>query len=227
MCSYALCSTYRILNTHLSRRTSRDVTPVANRPGICIGIQGRRTSRDRMTFQVVERPAGGFSCIQVVERPGMTFQHQVVLRHGEDFLHPSRRTSRDDPPSRRTSRKDFSSYQGAVVGRSSTLRLWYHWVARSKRQSSGAIFVRGRDRGAERCRQGGNPLGSISWTNSAFHKKETTKLGTDNTSARDLAYNPEHHDRTKHIERCPLLHTRTRRGQPPRRAVRQHRGQPC
>jgi hypothetical protein len=33
-------------------------------------------------------------------------------------------------------------------------------------------------------------------------QKETTKLGTDNTSARDLAYNPEHHDRTKHIERC-------------------------
>ena len=26
-------------------------------------------------------------------------------------------------------------------------------------------------------------------------------LGVDNTGARDLAYNPEHHQRTKHIER--------------------------
>ena len=26
-------------------------------------------------------------------------------------------------------------------------------------------------------------------------------LATDNTAARDLAYNPEHHDRTKHIAR--------------------------
>ena len=26
-------------------------------------------------------------------------------------------------------------------------------------------------------------------------------LGTDNQAARDLAYNPEHHSRTKHIER--------------------------
>ena len=29
----------------------------------------------------------------------------------------------------------------------------------------------------------------------------TVSLATDNTGARDLAYNPEHHDRTKHIER--------------------------
>ena len=27
------------------------------------------------------------------------------------------------------------------------------------------------------------------------------ELGTDNTGARDLSYNPEHHQRTKHIER--------------------------
>ena len=28
-----------------------------------------------------------------------------------------------------------------------------------------------------------------------------TNLSTDNTGARDLAYNPEHHNRTKHVER--------------------------
>ena len=27
------------------------------------------------------------------------------------------------------------------------------------------------------------------------------ELGVDNTGARDLAYNPEHHERTKHIDR--------------------------
>ena len=30
---------------------------------------------------------------------------------------------------------------------------------------------------------------------------EPVPLGVDNTGARDLAYNPEHHQRTKHIER--------------------------
>ena len=30
---------------------------------------------------------------------------------------------------------------------------------------------------------------------------EPLELGTDNTGARDLSYNPEHHQRTKHIER--------------------------
>ena len=29
----------------------------------------------------------------------------------------------------------------------------------------------------------------------------TVRLSTDNSSARDLAYNPEHHEKTKHIER--------------------------
>ena len=28
-----------------------------------------------------------------------------------------------------------------------------------------------------------------------------TSLSTDNSAARDLSYNPEHHERTKHIER--------------------------
>ena len=28
-----------------------------------------------------------------------------------------------------------------------------------------------------------------------------TELSTDNKAARDLSYNPEHHDKTKHIER--------------------------
>ena len=28
-----------------------------------------------------------------------------------------------------------------------------------------------------------------------------TKLGTDNKAARDLSYNPEHHNRSKHVER--------------------------
>eukprot|EP00966_Prymnesium_polylepis_P210288 4869953-Prymnesium_polylepis.1 len=28
-----------------------------------------------------------------------------------------------------------------------------------------------------------------------------TALATDNKAARDLAYNPEHHEKTKHIER--------------------------
>jgi hypothetical protein len=32
--------------------------------------------------------------------------------------------------------------------------------------------------------------------------RETTQLATDNTCARDLSYNPEHHDRVKHgVER--------------------------
>ena len=31
--------------------------------------------------------------------------------------------------------------------------------------------------------------------------KEPTPLSTDNQAARDLSYNPEHHSRTKHIER--------------------------
>ena len=31
--------------------------------------------------------------------------------------------------------------------------------------------------------------------------RSTVELSTDNTGARDLAYDPEHHDRTKHIER--------------------------
>ena len=30
---------------------------------------------------------------------------------------------------------------------------------------------------------------------------EPVPVGVDNTGARDLAYNPEHHQRTKHIER--------------------------
>ena len=30
---------------------------------------------------------------------------------------------------------------------------------------------------------------------------DPVSLGTDNKAARDLAYNPEHHSRTKHIER--------------------------
>lgn len=30
---------------------------------------------------------------------------------------------------------------------------------------------------------------------------DTVSLSTDNSAARDLAYNPEHHERTKHIER--------------------------
>ena len=30
---------------------------------------------------------------------------------------------------------------------------------------------------------------------------EAIKLGVDNTAARDLAYNPQHHERTKHIAR--------------------------
>lgn len=34
-----------------------------------------------------------------------------------------------------------------------------------------------------------------------FTSTEPTTLATDNKAARDLAYNPEHHDKTKHIER--------------------------
>lgn len=34
-----------------------------------------------------------------------------------------------------------------------------------------------------------------------FSSSEPTTLATDNKAARDLAYNPEHHDKTKHIER--------------------------
>ena len=33
------------------------------------------------------------------------------------------------------------------------------------------------------------------------HGTETDWIATDNVGARDLAYNPEHHARTKHIER--------------------------
>ena len=34
-----------------------------------------------------------------------------------------------------------------------------------------------------------------------FAAKSPTQLATDNTGARDLSYNPEHHDRVKHVER--------------------------
>ena len=30
---------------------------------------------------------------------------------------------------------------------------------------------------------------------------DPTKLSTDNKSARDISYNPEHHDRMKHVQR--------------------------
>ena len=33
------------------------------------------------------------------------------------------------------------------------------------------------------------------------HISGPSKLATDNTGARDLSYNPEHHDKTKHVER--------------------------
>ena len=34
-----------------------------------------------------------------------------------------------------------------------------------------------------------------------FPARAPTQLATDNTGARDLSYNPEHHDRVKHVER--------------------------
>ena len=34
-----------------------------------------------------------------------------------------------------------------------------------------------------------------------FGTGKPVELGVDNTAARDLAYNPQHHDRTKHIQR--------------------------
>ncbi|KAL1527266.1 hypothetical protein AB1Y20_015941 [Prymnesium parvum] len=34
-----------------------------------------------------------------------------------------------------------------------------------------------------------------------FPSADIPTLATDNTGARDLAYNPEHHERVKHIER--------------------------
>ena len=34
-----------------------------------------------------------------------------------------------------------------------------------------------------------------------FPSSSETKVATDNSAARDLAYNPEHHEKTKHIER--------------------------
>ena len=34
-----------------------------------------------------------------------------------------------------------------------------------------------------------------------FGNASTTQLATDNTGARALSYNPEHHERVKHIER--------------------------
>jgi hypothetical protein len=34
-----------------------------------------------------------------------------------------------------------------------------------------------------------------------FAAQSPTQLATDNTGARDLSYNPEHHDRVKHVER--------------------------
>ena len=34
-----------------------------------------------------------------------------------------------------------------------------------------------------------------------FPARSPTQLATDNTGARDLSYNPEHHDRVKHVER--------------------------
>ena len=38
-------------------------------------------------------------------------------------------------------------------------------------------------------------------TELGFPSKSPTQLATDNTGARDLSYNPEHHDRVKHVER--------------------------
>ena len=38
-------------------------------------------------------------------------------------------------------------------------------------------------------------------TQMGFASAEPPELATDNKAARDLAYNPEHHDKTKHIER--------------------------
>ena len=34
-----------------------------------------------------------------------------------------------------------------------------------------------------------------------MHDESPVSLGMDNQGARDLTYNPEHHERTKHIER--------------------------
>ncbi|KAL1526631.1 hypothetical protein AB1Y20_015335 [Prymnesium parvum] len=34
-----------------------------------------------------------------------------------------------------------------------------------------------------------------------FHAAEATALSTDNSAAQKLAYNPEHHERVKHIDR--------------------------
>ena len=48
------------------------------------------------------------------------------------------------------------------------------------------------------------------------------ELKTDNKAARDLAYNPEHHERTKHIERRHFYI----RGAKADRALRQNHGQP-
>eukprot|EP00966_Prymnesium_polylepis_P301614 6968490-Prymnesium_polylepis.1 len=37
--------------------------------------------------------------------------------------------------------------------------------------------------------------------NLGFSSDEATALATDNSAARDLSYNPEHHDKVKHVER--------------------------
>ena len=38
-------------------------------------------------------------------------------------------------------------------------------------------------------------------TELGFHSEDPLPIHCDNTAARDLAYNPEHHERSKHIER--------------------------
>ena len=50
-------------------------------------------------------------------------------------------------------------------------------------------------------------------------------LKLDNKSAIDLAYNPEHHSKTKHIERRHYSHTRMRRERQTSRTFRAHQRQ--
>ena len=46
-----------------------------------------------------------------------------------------------------------------------------------------------------------HPVGLSAHLTYSVKARPPTKLATDNKGARDLAYNPEHHDRSKHILR--------------------------
>ena len=67
----------------------------------------------------------------------------------------------------------------------------------------GVILVRGRDRCAERSAEASKEVAYLRrfLEELGLGSDDPTSLATDNSAAQSLSYNPEHHERTKHIER--------------------------